>query len=213
MNYCDISIWVVEDNKDILHGIEEIISDLNPLISTSIFSSGEEIIDHVLSHSPPTLVLLDLGLPGISGIQTMIKLKQGLAESKFLVFTIFEDDTHLFEALKYGACGYILKSESPDKIKEAIKEALDNGAPMSKNIAKRVISSFQAIPINHAMVLLTKRENEVLELLAKGLLYKEISCDLGISQNTIKNHLQNIYMKLHVSNRSEAIIKYINQVQ
>jgi DNA-binding NarL/FixJ family response regulator len=150
---------------------------------------------------------MDISLPGMSGIECMRQVKAIRPEMQFLMFTVFEDAEQIFQALSAGANGYLLKNASPDKIIEAIRELHQGGAPMSAAIARKVVGSFRpaaAVPDNSG---LSVREREVLEYLAKGLLYKEIGDQLGISTGTVRQHIHHIYRKLHVQNRTEAINK------
>ncbi len=205
------SIVIIEDQEIIRVGIHNMLSMSGLFEEVNSYGSGEEIIAQIPYLQPPRLILLDLGLPGIDGIDTMKILLNVWPISRVLVFTIFEDDDHVFEALRYGASGYILKRESPENIIASIRETMDGGAPMSREIAKKIIQTFKQEEkekdkeISH----LTAREYELLKLLAEGYLNKEIADQLNLSVSTVKNHLQNIYIKLHVQNRSEAIIKYL----
>lgn len=205
------SIYIVEDQDIIRNGIVGLLSQSGWFETVLSFSSGEDIVTQIPTLNPPNIILLDIGLPGIDGIETMKILLDVWPSSRILIFTIYEDDKHVFDALKYGALGYILKSESPENILASIKDVLDGGAPMSRGIANKIISSFRVKEKAGHMNQLTARENELLKLLAEGYLNKEIADQLSVTLSTVKNHLQNIYIKLHVQNRSEAIIKYFNQ--
>jgi DNA-binding NarL/FixJ family response regulator len=205
------SIYIIEDQDIIRNGIVGLLSQSGWFESVLSFSSGEEIIDKMPNLDPANIILIDIGLPGIDGIETMKILLDIWPVSRFLIFTIYEDDKHVFDALKFGALGYILKSESPENILASIRDVLDGGAPMSRGIANKIISSFRIKDKVGNMNQLTTRENELLKLLAEGYLNKEIADQLNVTLSTVKNHLQNIYIKLHVQNRSEAIIKYLNQ--
>jgi len=150
---------------------------------------------------------MDINLPGINGVEAVRTLKERFPQINFLMCTVFEDDESIFQALRAGAGGYILKNNSPLKILEAIKEVHEGGAPMSAAIAKRVINSFYGIPkpaiSTHSS--LSEREMEVLQLLSQGLLYKEAASRLGLSVETIRSHCHKIYEKLHVNSKLEAI--------
>src|SRR5262249_37301345 len=150
------------------------------------------------------LVVMDISLPGMSGIECIRKVKQLCPGTQFMMFTVYEDDEKVFEALKAGASGYMLKKHGSPKIIEALKELYTGGSPMSADIARKVVNIFhEQNPDNTVSSILTNRENDVLRLLAKGLLYKEIATQLNISNNTIKQHIHNIYEKMHVQNRTE----------
>ena len=205
------SIYIIEDQDIIRNGIVGLLSQSGWFETVLSFSSGEEIIQQIPTLNPANIILVDIGLPGIDGIETMKSLLDVWPASRILIFTIYEDDKHVFDALKYGALGYILKSESPENILASIRDVLDGGAPMSRGIANKIINSFRVKEKAGHMNQLTARENELLKLLAEGYLNKEIADKLSVTLSTVKNHLQNIYIKLHVQNRSEAIIKYFNQ--
>ncbi len=210
MVYQNKSIYVLEDQEIIRTGIVELLTGSEWFESVLSFGSGEELINRIPTLNPPNIILIDIGLPGIDGIETMKMLLSVWPVSKMLIFTIYEDDDHVFDALKYGASGYILKSETPQNILASIRDTLDGGAPMSRGIASKIIASFRIKEKDGFINQLTGRENELLKLLAEGYLNKEIADQLNVSLSTVKNHLQNIYFKLHVQNRSEAIIKYYN---
>lgn len=205
------SIYIVEDQDIIRNGIVGLLSQSGWFETVLSFSSGEDIVAQIPTLNPANIILVDIGLPGIDGIETMKLLLDVWPASRFLIFTIYEDDTHVFDALKYGASGYILKSESPENILASIRDVIDGGAPMSRGIANKIITSFRVKEKAGNMNQLTVRENELLRFLAEGYLNKEIADKLSVTLSTVKNHLQNIYIKLHVQNRSEAIIKYFNQ--
>jgi DNA-binding NarL/FixJ family response regulator len=208
MNTHLIKLWIIEDQQAISEGLKRFIENNDNRYNIETFDDGESVIQYSKSQSAD-IILLDLGLPGIDGIDVLIYLKEKLPSSKILVFSIYQDNQHLFDALKFGACGYILKQETPLQIYNAIVEALNDGAPMSREIAMKVIQSFSQKKLDEDIAQLTSREIEVLKQLSQGLLYKEIATNLDLSQHTVKNHVQNVYFKLHVSNRSEAIIKYL----
>lgn len=205
------SIFIVEDQDIIRNGIVDLLLRTDWFEEVLSFRSGEEIIEQIPTLNPAKIILIDIGLPKIDGLETMKILLDVWPASKMLIFTIYEDDKHVFDALKYGALGYILKSESPENILASIRDILDGGAPMSRGIANKIISSFRVKEKVGYINQLTARENELLKLLAEGFLNKEIADKLNVTISTVKNHLQNIYVKLHVQNRSEAIIKYLNQ--
>ena len=151
---------------------------------------------------------MDNGLPGMDGIECMKILKPGMPKAQFMMCTVFDDDDHIFNALKSGASGYILKRTSPAQILEALSDLYEGGSPMSSEIARRVVKSMQESKKRSKEVeLLTTRENEILDYLAKGYLYKEIATELFISKETVKKHIHNIYDKLHVQTRTEALNK------
>ena len=207
-----IRVSVVEDTIDLCKTLEMMINASPGLDCVSIHFTGEDACQKI-PDVMPDIVLVDIGLPGISGIDVISKLKGEIPGLNFLVFTIKDQDDEVFGALKAGASGYLLKSAMPSEIIDSIRELYDGGAPMSTNIARKVVSFFQHEQTGSSKYehLLTKREREVLELLARGKYYKEIAADLFISMETVKSHCHNIYEKLHVSSRTEALNKYYSR--
>ncbi len=207
-----IPVAIVEDNNDIRLALEQIVemSDTCELAGSCV--NGEEALIK-LPLLNPKVVLMDISLGGITGIEVVKELKLQHPEILFMMCTIYEDDEQLFEALSAGASGYILKKTPPGKLLEAILELVDGGAPMSSQIARKVVAAFQnkkseKNPNETALELLSKREKEILEMIAKGLLYKEIADALFISTETVRKHVRHIYDKLHVDNRIEAVNKF-----
>ena len=206
-----IKVAVIEDALDFRHTLRLLING-TPGFSCPLAYANAESAIAAFQESQPDIVMVDLGLPGMSGIECIRQLKQEIPSLQFLVLTISDEDDSIFEALNAGASGYLLKDATPSKILESIKELHDGGAPMSAQIARKVVSVFQKPRTNlnpKLEQLLTRREKEVLELLATGLLYKQIANQLHISLETVKGHCHNIYAKLHVKNRTEALLKYL----
>lgn len=206
----DISIAIVEDNHDIRQALEQIINMSGGFDLVCSCENGEDALVKLPIYLPK-IVLMDINLGGITGIEVVKELKPLHPEMLFMMCTIYEEDEKIFEALKAGASGYIIKKTTPSKLLEAIKELHQGGAPMSSQIARKVVTTFQSKPAVAAeglVELLTKREMEILEMLASGLVYKEISEKLYISSETVRKHVYNVYNKLHVSNRVEAVNKF-----
>lgn len=202
-----ITICIIENTFDILNGLEKIISKDSRFLFLKSFTNAEDAIDEI-HQLKPDIVLTDINLPGKSGIDCITEIKPILVDTQFIMFTIYEDSDQVFEALKAGASGYILKNTSPNKIIDALLELYEGGSPMSPKIARKVLNSFNSKIIeNNVNELISKREQEVLELLSKGFLYKEIADRLNITLSTVKRHLNHIYSKLQVQNRTEAINK------
>ena len=204
-------IVIVEDQPDVRECLGELLDSSGHFGGVSAYPSAEGMFANG-AFSKAEVFILDIGLPGMDGVECLVRLKAVRPEAKVLMFTVMEHDEKVFAALKAGADGYLLKRESPEKMLEAIADALQGGAPMSSEIARRVLLSFRekpAAPNNHS--LLSERENEVLDLLAKGHLYKEIADQLTISLNTVKQHIHHIYEKLQVQNRTEAVLKYLGR--
>ena len=214
-----ISVCIVDDNKDIRSALEQIISMADGYFLSGSFEGAEEAMQ-MIPLIKPDVVLMDINLgQGESGIDCVRGLKPHNPEILFMMCTVYEEDEKIFEALTAGANGYILKKTAPAKLLESIKELHEGGAPMSGQIARKIVNAFQNRMISDqaqepgnaqgkSLRVLSNRENEILVLLAKGLLYKEIANQLFISQETVRKHVYHIYEKLHVNNRVEAINKY-----
>jgi DNA-binding NarL/FixJ family response regulator len=203
-----ISVAIVEDLEEIRDALRSYISLDKELALAGCFSNAEEA-SAALPALQPNLVIMDINLPGMSGIECIRLIKPLCPSSQFMMFTVYEDDEKVFEALKAGASGYMLKKHGSQKIIEALKELYNGGSPMSADIARKVVSAFHPQEnYSEADYRLTKRELDILQLLSKGMLYKEIALQIGISNNTVKQHIHNIYEKLHVQNRTEALNKY-----
>jgi DNA-binding NarL/FixJ family response regulator len=203
-----ITVSIVEDNDQFRHALETIIGGQNELALLGSFSNAEKAMNELLN-TPPDIVISDISLPGMRGTELIVRLKDKLRSTQFMVCSIHDDDDTIFEALKCGASGYILKDPvTADEIVKAIHDLYNGGSPMSPFIARKVIGSFQKPVVNDENSTLSLREKEVLELLARGLLYKEIAEQLSVSHETVKKHLKNIYQKLHVQNKIEALNKF-----
>ena len=206
-----IRVSIVEDVEEVRESIKSRILEADDIVFVSAYEMGEQAILG-LPKDQPDVVLLDIGLPGISGIECLLRVKMKAPEISFLMFTIFSEDEKVFDSLKAGAEGYVLKREGPQGVLNAIRELIDGGAPMSKEIAKKVLSSFHRFgPKNPNVEKLSAREIEILNCLTKGWLYKEIADRLipPITEGTVKQHIHRIYRKLEVNNRTEAINKYL----
>jgi DNA-binding NarL/FixJ family response regulator len=208
----NISVCIVEDNVDILQALEQIIMMADGYELLGSFTSAEDALTGIpMLH--PHVVLMDINLGKMNGIECVRRIKPEHQEILFMMCTVYEEDEKIFEALAAGANGYLLKKTTPSKMLEAIKELHEGGAPMSSQIARKVVSAFQKVPAgSYAQIdTLSNREAEILELLAKGLLYKEIASQLFIAQETVRKHVYHIYEKLHVNNRIEAVNKYFGR--
>ncbi len=200
-----ISVCIIEDILDIQQGLRSVIESDERLYWMRSFETAEEAIEQI-PKLKPNVVITDINLPGKNGIECVSELKNIDSEIQFIMFTIYEDNDQVFEALKAGATGYILKNTTPEKIVEAILELHEGGSPMSPKIARKVLQSFNRTE-NPVLQLISKREREVLDLLSKGYLYKEIADKLNITLSTVKRHLNHIYEKLQVQNKTEAVNK------
>ncbi len=203
-----ITVAIVEDNDQFRSALETIINSAHDLKLLGSYESAEKALA-ALQQSPPDIAIVDISLPGISGTDLILRLIDKMRQTQFMVCTIHDDNETIFEALKSGATGYILKDPiTAEQIIRAIQDLFAGGSPMSPFIARKVIGSFQRPVIPNQRSLLSHREKEVLDLLAKGLLYKEIAHQLFISPETVKQHLKKIYQKLHVQNKIEALNKF-----
>ncbi len=212
-----IKVSIVEDNNDLRMALEQIVSMDERFEFVKSYPSGESAVTYI-PEDTTDVVLMDINLGGISGIEAVSIIKEKCPNIKFMMCTIYEDDVKIFEALRAGANAYILKKTAPKKLLEAIEDLHNGGAPMSAQIAAKVVLAFQtqnfkpANPQNEAAIkMLSTREVEILGRLSKGLLYKEIAAELFISQETVRKHVYNIYDKLHVNNRVEAINMFLNR--
>lgn len=204
-----IAVAIVEDNPEVRHNLTRYIDEAPGFRCACACASAEEAL-RVIPKSPPDVVLMDIQLPGMSGIACTVALKQALPTLPVMMLTVYEDNDAIFRALKAGASGYLLKRSAPAKLLDAITELHRGGAPMTSEIARKVIESFHlARIIEHPADKLTAREEEILDWLAKGYVTKEIADKLGVSYDTIRYHLKHIYDKLHVRSRTEAVIKYL----
>ena len=207
MNDNKINVSIVEDIDDIRNALRVLIDGSPGFECVHVYADAEEALQDMSSKSID-IVLMDIGLPGMDGIECMKTLKPEMPKAQFMMCTVYDDDDHIFNALRSGASGYILKRTSPAQILEAIHDLHEGGSPMSSEIARRVVESIhKSKKPSEEVELLTPRENEILDFLAKGYLYKEIAAELIISKETVKNHIHNIYDKLHVQNRTEALNK------
>ncbi len=203
-----IGISIVEDDAPIREILVSWVKRTPEFRLVSDFGSAERAIPKLPSQNP-AIVLMDINLPGMSGIECVSQLKSVMAETQFVMLTVYEDADHLFNALAAGASGYLLKRTTYEELSAALKEVHGGGSPMSSNIARKVVQSFHrpGMPSGGSEDL-TPREREVLHLLACGDLYKEIAEHLGISIPTVNTHIRRIYEKLHVRSRGQAVAKY-----
>lgn len=206
-----IRVAIVEDDKNYNQALKNIIDFQEDMECVAQFLNGKNALQK-LEAIEPDVVLMDIQLQDLSGIDIVFKLTELMPGTTFVMCTSFENDEKIFSALRAGASGYLVKGDPLDKIIQAILEAHKGGAPMSFAIAKRVLQHFQESKVQvQSLMLLTITEKEVLELLAQGLLYKEIADKKNVTIDTIKKHIGNIYRKLQVSNKIEAINKFNNK--
>lgn len=208
----DISVCIVDDINELRQALEEIVSSADGYKCIGTMSNAAEALTKI-PILKPDVVLMDINLGvGESGIDCVRELKPIIPATNFMMCTVYEDDEKIFEALSAGASGYILKKTEPPKLLEAIKELHEGGAPMSSQIARKVVFAFRNKPVSttSASIIeqLSHREKQILEELSRGLMYKEIANVLFISPETVRKHVYHIYEKLHVTNRVEAVNKY-----
>ena len=201
-----IRVCIVEDITDVREGMINLLTNDQRFEVLASYSNAESAAEE-LQVWQPDIVIMDINLPGMNGIECIRKTKVQCPKTQFIMFTIYEDDEKVFEALVAGASGYLLKKTSFDKICESLVELNQGGSPMSTQIARKVINRLRTTESTNELEILSPRENEVLTYLAKGLLYKEIANKMSISTNTVRQHIHKIYEKLHVQNRTEAINK------
>lgn len=205
-----ITVSIVEDDRRIRESLTVLINGTENINCISAYSSGEEALEDI-ADKKPDVVLMDINLSGISGIECVRKLKALMPNLQILMLTMYEDDEKIFQSLVAGASGYLVKRTSPSDLLSAITEVHSGASPMSGKIARTVVEYFQkqATTVQHEP--LSRREQDILRLLAKGYRYKEIADALAISFETVRSHLKNIYDKLHVHSRTEAVVKYLRK--
>jgi DNA-binding NarL/FixJ family response regulator len=206
-----ITVSIVEDNRGTRDGLVELLNCEPNLRCLGAYDTGEAALAGIPARTPD-VALVDINLPGMRGIELVAKLKVAMPRLQMLILTSYGESRLIFDALRAGANGYLLKNTIPVELIPAIELVHSGGAPMSVQIARKVVDYFHQIarPVSNVEKL-TKREQEVLELLAKGFLYKEISDQLGISLPTVKSHLKQVYEKLHVQTRTEAAVKFLGR--
>lgn len=201
-----IHVVIIEDIKEIREGLRMLIDGSEGFVCNKSFATADEAIIE-LPDICPDVVLMDINLPGTNGIDAVRKLKPLCKTTQFIMSTVYEDDDKIFESLRAGASGYLLKKTAPSKMLDAIVEVFEGGSPMSSQIARKVIASFQQKDSIDEVDILTPKEKEILKALAKGLRYKEIADEMTISIETVRSHARKIYEKLQVQSRTEALNK------
>lgn len=205
-------VAIVEDNAALGNGLRKIVESANDFRCVGVWTSAEDALKKVEAFLPQ-VILMDINLPGMSGIEATARIKQYLPEIQVIMVTVYRDHDQIFAALKAGASGYLLKRSTPEEVRQAIRDVRSGGAPMSAEIARRVVEAFYQPSTKSSSaaaeeVKLSKRETEILEFLSKGLANKEIADRLDISVETVRVHLRRVYEKLHVHSRTEAAMKF-----
>lgn len=205
-----IAIGIVEDDAVVRKSLARLAGESVGFRCLAACATGEGALK-VLPELQPQVVLMDVHLPHMSGIECTRRLKKALPDIQVLMLTVYDDSDSIFRALKAGASGYLLKRSEPEEVLQAIKDVLKGGAPMSSQIARKVVQSFRETdPVADPSAKLTEREAEILSHLTKGYANKEIADKMNIGVPTVRSHLRNIYEKLHVRSRTEAAVKYLH---
>jgi DNA-binding NarL/FixJ family response regulator len=206
-----IRVAVVEDDDEIRGHLDGVLTRATGFECVARSRTGEEAVAQFPLCSPD-VILMDINLPGMTGIDCVRRMKALLPAAQILMFTIYEDSDRIFESLTAGASGYLLKRTPADRLLEAIREVRGGGSPMTSHIARKVVQHFNQLAlVNPELEALSHREREVLQRLARGLLYKEIADELGVTLDTVRKHLQSIYQKLHVHSRTDAVVKFLGK--
>jgi DNA-binding NarL/FixJ family response regulator len=202
------SVVVVEDDRGLREQLVQILETAPDIACLGAFVSGEEALPKILKKQPD-VVLMDIKLPGMSGIQCAAEVKKAAPTIQVIMVTVYEDSERIFRALKAGASGYLVKSSPPEQLLESIRDVYKGGAPLSSHIARKVVRHFNLIGISPTETEnLSNREHEVLELLSQGFVYKEIGDKLNIAMETVRTYVKNICHKMHVRSRIEAVAKH-----
>ena len=211
-----IKVLLYEDNPQLREGLTMLIDGSDGFTVLASYKNCDNVTDEVKAWNPD-VILMDIDMPGTNGIEGLKLIRSQNSTVKILMLTVFDDNKNVFDAIRNGANGYILKKSSPAKLLDAISELVDGGAPMSSQIAMKVVTAFKDLPVQEAIAptsqaddiaILSRREKEILEWLAQGKIYKEIGKELNISAETVRKHVYHIYEKLHVNNRVEAVNKF-----
>ena len=209
-----IQVWLVEDNEVFRRNVQRVINSLEGMTCEGSFDSAEATFKALQTNSAPDVILLDVQLPGVDGIAALTEFREAIPETRVIILTVFDDADKIFRAVCAGASGYVLKASGTDKIGEAIRQVMGGGAPMTPEVAKKVLDAFansDLLPGEKGDYGLTAREQEILRLLAEGLLKKEIADALSISVNTVSTHLRRVYDKLHVNTNTGAVAKALRE--
>jgi DNA-binding NarL/FixJ family response regulator len=201
-------VAVVEDDSGLRHQLEQILNAARGVCCVGTFGSGEKALEGMVA-AQPDVILMDINLPGMSGIECVARLRKALPDAHVIMLTIYEDSERIFQALQAGADGYLVKTSPTKTLLQAIEDVYMGGSPMSSHIARKVVRQFrQADSPPDETKSLSPREHETLELLADGYVYKEIADKMGIGSETVRTYIKGVCKKLHVRNRIEAVARY-----
>ncbi|MEI6603869.1 MAG: response regulator transcription factor [Verrucomicrobiota bacterium] len=206
-----IQVSIVEDSETLRRGLAALLDDAPDMHCRSACADAEEALQR-LPADAPDIVLMDIRLPGMSGIECVARLVPQLPGARILMLTAYEDSEDIFQSLAAGAHGYLVKSSAPEQLLDAIREVAAGGSPISGSVARKMVDFFRAqTPVNGGLAALAPREREVLKLLADGCPYKEIAEVMEVSLGTVRTYIERIYEKLHVHNRTDAVVKFLAQ--
>ena len=206
-----IQVSIVEDSETLRRGLAALLDDAPDMHCRSACADAEEALQR-LPADAPDIVLMDIRLPGMSGIECVARLVPQLPKARILMLTAYEDSEDIFQSLAAGAHGYLVKSSAPDQLLEALREVAAGGSPISGSVARKMVDFFRTqTPVNGGLAALAPREREVLKLLADGCPYKEIAEVMKVSLGTVRTYIERIYEKLHVHNRTDAVVKFLAQ--
>jgi DNA-binding NarL/FixJ family response regulator len=207
----DIKVMIVEDDTAVREGLQALVSGSAGFECNCSCGSGEEALQQIVPYNP-RVVLMDINLPGMNGIECVVYIKSAYPDIQVIMLTVFDNTEEIFNSLAAGATGYLLKKTPPARLLEAITEVVNGGSPMSSEIARKVVQTFHKPAIHQfPEANLTAREEEILAYLSKGYLYKEIANELFISIETVRTHIQKIYRKLQVRTRTQMLLKCMNR--
>jgi DNA-binding NarL/FixJ family response regulator len=206
----NISVSIVEDDHEVRESLSQLIDSSTGYRCVSEHASAEDALD-AIPKVRPNVILMDINLTGISGVECARRLKPQLPGTQMIMLTVYQNTEHIFDALTAGATGYMLKQTKPEQLLNAVRDVHEGGSPMSSHIARKIVQSFQQQPQRGEPQSLSPREAQVIELLAKGYLYKEVADSIGVSYATVHTHIRHIYEKLQVRSRTEAVVKHLSQ--
>ena len=206
-----VNVWLVEDNDTFRNTVARILNPVPIVECSRNFSNSEDALTALMEGAVPDVILLDVELPGMSGIEAVERIKSISPSTRIIMLTVFDSHDKIFKAICAGASGYLLKTSSSERIVESIHEVYSGGAPMTPQVARSVLDMFSRSGKPHEDYGLTGREKKILELMVEGLIKKEIADQLSISYHTVDTHLRNIYTKLHVHTRTSAVAKALKE--